>query len=298
MARPLAVGRLGGHGGAVTAGAAPTRARRRASFVERTIRSLAEAMERADAADELARAGGLLQRLDPRVKVMGMLALIVAAALSRSLLVIAALFALAVVLAVLSRVPLRTLAGRVWVGALLFTGLIALPAVFITPGPVVARLPLLGWPLTATGLRSAAYLVARVETCATCALLLVLTTPWMHVLKALRVLRVPVVFVVVLGMTYRYIFLLLQTASDMFEARQSRLVGRLDGPAARRLAAASAGVLLSKSFQLSNDVYLAMLARGFRGEVYLLDDFAMRPRDWLALAAFALVAGAAVWLGR
>ena len=30
-----------------------------------------------------------------------------------------------------------------------------------------------------------------------------------------------------------------------------------------------------------------MQARGFRGEVYLLDDFQMQPRDWMALAAFA-----------
>jgi energy-coupling factor transporter ATP-binding protein EcfA2 len=47
------------------------------------------------------------------------------------------------------------------------------------------------------------------------------------VLKALRVLRVPVVFVVILAMTYRYVFVLLWTVHDMFEARQSRLVGRL-----------------------------------------------------------------------
>ena len=68
-------------------------------------------------------------------------------------------------------------------------------------------------------------LVARVETAATLSVLLILCTPWSHVLKALRVLRVPVVFVVILGMTYRYILLLLQSAHDMFESRRSRMVG-------------------------------------------------------------------------
>ena len=51
-----------------------------------------------------------------------------------------------------------------------------------------------------------------------------------HVLKALRVLRVPVVVVVVLGMTYRYILLLLEIAHEMFEARRSRTVSPATAP--------------------------------------------------------------------
>lgn len=271
---------------------------RRGDFLERTVAGLAEAMERALYAEDLARADGLLQRLDPRVKVVGLLALVVAAALARDIRVILALFAVALALARLSRVPLRTLAARAWAGALLFTGVIALPAIFITPGPALYRLPLLGWPVSATGLGAAAYLVARVETATTLSLLLILCTPWAHVLKALRVLGVPVVVVVILGMTYRYIFLMLQTASDMFEARRSRVVGRLAGADRRRLASASVAVLLGKSFQISGEVYMAMVARGFRGEVYLLDDFRMRRRDWAALAGLLALAGLMLWLGQ
>jgi cobalt ECF transporter T component CbiQ len=282
---------------AAPASSAPKR-RRRASFVERTIASLAGAMERALYAEELAHADGLLQRLDPRVKVVGLLALVVAAALSRNILVILGLFAVAMLLALLSRVPIRTLATRVWASALLFTGILVFPAIFITPGQVVARVPLLGWPITAQGLGAAAYLITRVETAATLSLLLILCTPWAHVLKALRVLRVPVVLVVILGMTYRYIFLMLQIAQDMFESRQSRMVGTLEGAERRRLAGASVGVLLSKSIQLSSDVYMAMLSRGYRGEVYTLDDFQMQPRDWAALAGMLAVALVAGWLGR
>jgi cobalt/nickel transport system permease protein len=256
------------------------------------------ALEHALDAEEYARRDGLLQSLDPRVKLAGILALIVSVAVSQRIAVILALFGVALVLAVSSRVPLRTLAVKVWIGVFLFTGLIALPALTLTPGTVVYRLPLLAWPVTAQGLRGAAYLVTRVETTATFALLLVLSTPWSHLLKALRVFRVPVVLVVTLGMTYRYIFLMLSTAREMFESRRSRLVGALDGRQRRRLAAASAGVLLSKSLQLSNDVYLAMQSRGFRGEVYLLHPFRMRARDWNGLAAFALLAAAALWAGR
>ena len=94
-----------------------------------------------------------------------------------------------------------------WIGALAFTGAIAVPALFLTPGVALYRVPGLDWPVTAQGLTTASYLLLRVETAATLTLLLVFTTPWMHVLKALRIFRVPVVFVVILGMTCRYILL-------------------------------------------------------------------------------------------
>ncbi len=272
--------------------------KKRSSFVERTLATLVSKTERALFAEELARKDGLLQRLDPRVKIIGLLALILDVTLARNLFTILFVFAVAVLLAVLSGVPVRTLASRAWLSALAFTGTIALPVVFITPGDALFRLPLLGWTITAQGVASALYLITRVETTVTLSLLLVLCTLWTHVLKALRVLRVPVVFVVILGMTYRYIFVMLETARNMFEARQSRLVGSLGGAESRRLAAGSVGVLLSKSFYLHSEVYLAMQSRGFRGEVYTLDDFLMRRRDWLALGVFLLIAGFAFWFGR
>jgi cobalt/nickel transport system permease protein len=268
------------------------------SFVERSIEGLFEAMERALYAESVAAGGGLLQRLDPRVKLAGLIGLVAAAALSARIAVIAAVFAIAIVLAALSRVSISTLATRVWIEALAFTGVIAVPAIFLTPGRMVYEIPALGWPVTAQGLTSAGYLILRVETAATLSLLLIFTTPWMHVLKALRVFRVPVVFVVVLGMSCRYILLMLESAHEMFDSRRSRTVGTLDGPERRRLAAATAGVMLSKAFQMSGEVYLAMQARGFRGEVYLLDDFCMKPRDWIALSGFAGASALAIWAGR
>jgi cobalt/nickel transport system permease protein len=134
-------------------------------------------------------------------------------------------------------------------------------------------------------------------TAVTLSLLLILSTPWPRVLKALRALGAPVVLVVILGMTHRYIFLLLAVARDMFEARRSRKVGALKPAEARRFATSCIGALLGKSLQLSNEAHLAMLSRGFRGEVYALDEFTMRPRDWTALAAFACLAIIAIWAG-
>src|SRR6185437_8452161 len=144
---------------------------------------------------------GLLQRLDPRVKVFGLFSLILGAAMASRLWVIGATLALAVLLAALSRISVLTLASRVWLGAFLFTAPLAIPALFLTAGRRIVIAPAFDLAVTAQGIRTAEFLLLRVETTATLGLLLIFTTPWMHVLKALRVFRAPVVFVVILGMT-------------------------------------------------------------------------------------------------
>ncbi len=203
-----------------------------AGVIGKTVRGFTEALAQTLESEECARQRGLLQALDPRVKLVGLLSLVVAAALSRRLAVMAALFGAGDLLAVASRLSLWSLAKRVWLVAFAFTFMIAAPALFLTPGDAVYRF---GWlAITAQGVRSALVLVARVETAVTLSTLLVLTTPWMHLLKALRTLLVPVEVIMLLAMTHRYVVLLTETANAMFESRQSRMVGQLSG---RRAAA-------------------------------------------------------------
>lgn len=268
-------------------------------LLQSTLTGFTRILGRAIVSEDIARRRGLLQSFDPRVRLVGLFALVLAVVLSRKLSVIGAVFALAVIIALFSGVGLGTLAKRVWLVVLAFTGLIALPALFVTPGTVI-------WSsgggssvqITAQGLTSAALLIARVETAVTLTTLLVLCTPWMQVLRALRTLHVPQVVVVMLAMTHRYIFLLTETAGQMFESRQSRMVGRLPGSERRRMMANSAGALLGKSMDLSNEVYLAMQARGFRGEFRTLSPLRMGAVDFAGLAAFMAAASAAVWVGR
>jgi cobalt ECF transporter T component CbiQ len=255
-------------------------------------------MEHAVSAEAGASGAGWMQQIDPRVKLAGLMALVAAVAVSQRAGVIAALLALAVALAIASRVPLATLISGVWLATVGVSFALAVPAIFLTPGRAVTTVPMLGWTITAQGLTTAGYLVLRVAAAATFGCLLVFTTRWAHVLKALRAFHLPVVFVVVLAMTYRYILLLLEAAHDMFVARRSRTVGRMTASERRRLVTQSAGVLLTRSLHLGNEVFFAMQARGFRGEMYVLDDFAMVRADWMALASFAAVAAAAVWAGR
>jgi cobalt/nickel transport system permease protein len=261
------------------------------SFVERQIGSLHAVMDHALSSERLAQVPGLLQRCDPRVRIVVMLVLVGLTVSAHSLGGLALLFLLAAALALASRVTLAVLARGIWLNVLMFTGVLALPALFLVPGEAVLRLPGPGWTVTRSGLESAGFLVGRAAAAATFAALPVLVTPWPHLLKALRALRLPAVLVALLAMTYRYVFVLLQTALDMFEARRSRQVGRLTGAELRRMRVADAGVLLSKSVQLADEVFLAMQSRGYRGEQHALLEFRLSAADWAALAGLlALVA--------
>lgn len=259
--------------------------------------NLSQALERSLFAESLARRPGLLQGLDPRVKLVGLLVLLLATGLARNPATLILLYLGSLVLAFASRIPLAFFVKRIWLSVLLFSGVVALPALFLTQGSAWVKLPL-GLAISRAGAQTAALLVLRVGTSMSLAILLVLTTAWNSLLKAMAVLHLPEVVVLVLGMAYRYIELLLRLTNDLVLARRSRIVGQLSGAQERRLLGATAGALLTRSLDLSGEVYLAMQARGFRGYPRTLDQFRMRGRDWAAVLTVVCLAAAATWLGR
>ncbi len=260
---------------------------RRKGFLDRTLAELSHVLERSFSAELSASTGGFLQRTDARVKLAGVGLLILTAAASRSLPMIGALWLGAAVTALSSGLRFRELL-RLWTGVFLFSGAIAIPALFLTPGASV------GFGVTATGLHTAGFLLTRVLATSTLGWMLVSTTPWSRLLRALRACGLPVVAAVLIGMTYRYIFLLVQTAMDMLEGRQSRMAGLLPADQRRAMAISTVGVLMSKAFELSSDVHLAMQARGYRGEVHVLDEAPLRLSDWFSIAACGLACGTAL----
>jgi len=274
----------------------PSHSRRR-NILEQTLHGITETLEHALFAEEISARAGLFQSLDARVKIISTLALLIAVSFSHSLWVIAAIYLLVLLFAWTSSIPADYLIKRVWLALPFFTGLIVVPALFITPGPALFHLPL-GLVITVTGVNTVLFLLLRVSTSVSLTLLLILTTPWNTVLSALSVLRLPDVLILILGMTYRYIYLLLHTANDMFLSRKSRMVGYLNTSENQRVLAAISGSLLSKSLDLSSEVYLAMQSRGFRGSIITLKPFKMKSKDWLWLFVFLGIAALAIFLGR
>jgi cobalt ECF transporter T component CbiQ len=275
--------------------------RRRGGALEKTLDGLAKVLRQAIASEETAARPGLLQSLDARAKLLGVVALLVAVGLVRHIPVLVGIYLLTLVLAAASRIGLYWFVKRVWLFIPLFSGVIVAPAMFsfVTPGEVV--LPLGHWlghevGLTRQGVTSAGLIVCRVATSISLVVLLTLTTSWPRLLSALRALFVPRLLVLVLGMAYRYIFVLLDSISEMVTARKARTVAaRRSGRGARTVTGFSGGALFGKAHALSEEIHQAMLARGFRGEVRTLGRLRLRIADgiWLAacLALAVLVVG-------
>ena len=275
----------------------------RIGWLERTLAGISANIERAVFTEHHARIRAFLQQVDPRAKLGMFLAFVLAASLTSSYAVLLILYVLTLAAAVASRIPTDFFVKRVWLGIPLFAGIVVIPSIFFVPGPTIFALtigPITIAP-TVPGLMGALMLVMRVGVSVSLAVLLVMTTPWADILKSLRALRVPQVFVLILSMTYRYIFLFLHTINGIFLARRSRLVAKAGGSEQRRWIGGTLGALMSRSFKMSNDVYAAMLARGFTGEMRTYTTFAMTGRDWFLLAASigiaaVLLVGDIVWL--
>ena len=269
---------------------------RKPGFLEKTIKAIAQIIRDEFYAGQIATQPGLLQGLDPRVKILTTLMLIITACFLRHPLALFALNLWILWLAFISRVPAGTFIKRVWIIVPLFTGVIVLPSIFsfISPGePLLILYHPESWrePLAVTkpGLYHAAVLILRAGATVALAYLLALTTPWNRLLKGFSALLVPNLFLSVLEMTYRYIFLLLQTTTELFTARQSRAVGQSTAKEQRLFIAGALGALWGKAYALSDETHAAMLSRGYTGRPQTLSDFTLRTRDWLWLPFIVLV---------
>lgn len=272
--------------------------RSKVNFVDKTITGSVGVLRQALFSDDLAARPGLLQRIDPRAKLIGTLLLLVGVGIVRNIPVLIAAYLATLGLAAASRISVAFFVKRVWLFVPIFTGIVVLPATFsfVTHGHIVV--PLGTWfghrvGLTSQGLRSAALIVIRVATSISLVVLVALTTPWNRLLAALRSLGVPRMFVLVLGMAYRYVFHLLGTVTEMYEARKARTPApEGDVKAGRQFVSATAGSLFGKAHAMSEEVHLAMTARGYVGRPRSLTPLRMRASDvvWMGAVAVATVA--------
>lgn len=273
-------------------------------FVEKTIESIAQVLREEIFAGQIARNPGLLQSIDPRVKVLTTLLLIVAASFIHHPLILLFLNLWILWLAKISRIPAKIFIKRVWLVVPLFTGIIALPSIFniVSPGdPLLTlfksnhQIHIGLWTLpdtltiTRQGMYGALVLILRVGASVSLAFILTLTTRWNVLLKALNMIFVPQIFISVLEMTYRYIYLLLQTAGEIFVARLSRTVGRASTKEQRRFIGGAMGTLWGKAYNVSEEVHAAMVSRGYTGRPKTLVTFKTKVIDWL-WAVFIILA--------
>ncbi len=105
--------------------------------------------------------------------------------------------------------------------------------------------------------------VARSSVCLLAMILLSNTTPFASLLEFLRSLHSPSLFVTVLALMYRYLFVLIDETERMQRARLSRTF-TVSRPRTWIALAALAGQLFIRSSERAERIYAAMSARGWR----------------------------------
>ncbi len=279
--------------------------RKKTGFLEKTINDVAEVLKESVFSEQLATSRGMLQNVDPRFKLVTVAYLLAVTALVRHIPTLVGLYLFILMLAHFSRVPLMFFIKRVWLFIPFFTGIVVLPSIFnfIRPGDPLINIISFSHPVklgfirlpevisvTKQGLAGAGLIILRVGVSVSLAVLLTITSRWGELLKALRVFFIPKIFVMVLEMTYRYIFLLLTVITDMFTARKSRSIGEGTGKESRRFVSVGIGNVFGKAYFLSEEIHEAMISRGYTGEAKVTDRFRIAVQD-IVWAIMILIIG-------
>jgi cobalt/nickel transport system permease protein len=250
-----------------------------------------------------------IHKLEARVKLVMTVAFILCAALTPAGAwpTYILLFAMVLAAEILSEVGVGYILKRSWLS--IFFVLAALPLVFNVPGQAVFRIPLGGWTLSASlpGLERFLSIAAKSWISFQAAILLASTTTFPDLMVAMRAVRVPSLLVAIFGLMWRYLFVLADEAVRMTRARQARS-GQSDQPGLKpggslswrgRVAGGMVGSLFLRAFERSDRIYMAMLARGYDGEIRGEPLPVLSRDNWLilicglivlvALAAFTLL---------
>jgi cobalt/nickel transport system permease protein len=269
-------------------------------FIERTIEGTVSLLKETVSVELVAAKTGFLQRRDPRFKCLAAALLLITVLISKSIAGLSVVYCAVLVLAGISSIGLLFFLERTLLFVPIFSFFIVVPAIFnvVTPGEPLLSFKLFSWSLSITrpGVDSAVIFFMRVLDSVSIGVLLVLTTRQHVLLKTLRIFRVPQLFVMTMGMSYRYIFLFLDIIQKMFIAIKSRVGFVSSTKEGRRVVTSNMAGLWLRSYRLQSQVYDAMVSRGYSGEAQVLDDFRAGIADYLFTAGAVCALIGTVWL--
>ena len=234
--------------------------------------------------DDFASGDTMLHRLDPRTKLATTLVFVVCV-VSFGKYDVSALLPYAlypVALSALGRVPLRYVARRLVVVSplVLFLGLSNL----ILDRATVAHVG----PLEVSGgLVSLSSVLIRFALTVGTAVLLTAITSFEELCLGLRRLGVPEALTVQLLMMFRYLFVLAGEAARLERARTLRSFGRRG--LGMKAYAGMVGHLLLRSVARARRIHLAMVSRGFTGEIHVMRRLKLEAADVVFAAAWCML---------
>ncbi len=237
-------------------------------------------------AEEFSSGNSVFHDLDPRIKIIITTAFSIVVAFADRLEVLLLGLSLSACLIIVSRLSLIAVIKRL----LVVNGFILLLWVLLPltyPGK-----PILSWgPLHATGagLQYALLITMKSNSIILATISLLGTTSLFTLAHALRHLHVPDKLAQLLFFSYRYIHVIYVEYARLMNAMKVRCFHPGTNLHTYRAYSDLVGMVLVKGYDRSERVYDAMLCRGFKGNFWVLDHFALKRSD-LILFIILLVA--------
>ncbi len=245
--------------------------------------------------EELSGRDSLIHRLDPRVKIVLVFLFSVLVAVSDRFLVLLSALALGFCIALLARLPVKQLVGRL-VPVNLFIVFLWFFLPFTFEGePLFSVGPLVG---THEGVLYAARISIKSNAIMAVMIALVASTSILTLGHAMYELRIPKKLVHLFFFTYRYIHVIHQEYVRLVSAMKVRGFRPGTNMHTYKSFAHLVGMLLVRSSDRAERVYNAMLCRGFRGNLYSLSTFSLKSYDVISLVfmlAMMLALGVLEW---
>ena len=231
-------------------------------LAERTIEEAMNYFKRS-MRSEFSRERGLLQSIDPASCFISSLIFLFASISCRNFEQIFLLFFASILIAISSRISLRRFLARTLFFIPIFTFIVMIPSMFswITPGK--AMLSFYSISITEEGIKKALLFTARVTVAISFPIVATMAFEWDDLMEGLRILKIPDLIIRILLICYRYTFLIANIAVNMLTSRRARILSKESWRTSWRWGGEAVGALMLKSMMLSENVHMAMLARGF-----------------------------------
>ncbi len=283
--------------------------KRSVSFVERGFATFARLMQDTFAQWELASRNGVFQSIDARIKVLFWLFMLVVISFKKAVFPLLIIVFMVAAIVVVLRIHPGSLYGKVLPLTFFFGFLVSAPAMLniITPGTLVVTFFSFNAPvmffgvavpqhigITEEGMLICIRLVLRVFASLSLSFLMLSVTPFSEIVRALKLFRVPDSLLLVLTLTYKYIYLFALMILDMYRAKNVRLVAGISAADFRAWSAGRMATVFRKTQMRAEDIYRAMLCRGFSGTVQVAGQRSLQKRDYAGaylLAFIVLLAG-------
>uniref|UniRef100_A0A7C6AEC9 Cobalt ECF transporter T component CbiQ n=1 Tax=candidate division WOR-3 bacterium TaxID=2052148 RepID=A0A7C6AEC9_UNCW3 len=223
--------------------------------------------------NEYIKGDSLIHKFDPRIKVLYALLFSVAIALQNELVPSLIGLLISIVLVIIAQIKFREIINRLLiVDEFILLLWVVLPLTY--PGEPLVKI--LGFKISQQGIQFTLLLTIKANGIMLILISLIATSSIFDIVHSLLHLKIPEKLVFLFFLVYRYTWVLNDEYEKIMRATKARGFRLRNDIHTYRAIAYIVGSLLVKSYNRAENLYRAMVCRGFAGKFWLIDHFKFR----------------------